>query len=592
MASARDINQSLSPFTPSNPGDLMPSQPAEIKSKDWKNGENRSHCITPPVFSIQIEMKEDATKSDVSSANKSDTDSDFEVVNFFSGNPNVEIVRGRMRLYRTARTDGPRTAVVCVLSVPAYMSGADFCKFVAPFHSKIVHMQIIRDGSPNKVMVLLRMSNESTAEEFHHRYNGKPFTSLEPDMCHVLFVNTVETLSCAANCGPSLITMPFSVGASSSQSCSQSSSAPLVNTEDTQELPTCPVCLERLDASISGILTILCNHSFHSQCLSKWGDSSCPVCRYCQQPDDTSACMACGKTENLWICLICGHVGCGRYEGGHAYCHFKETSHTFSMELGTHRVWDYAGDNYVHRLIQNRADGKLVEVAADSTPIRWAYSRAQAGSNSASSAAGVIQTSRAIHTRRTNREDDSDGPVYEDWAAWNDAEEIMHLEEAMITSRIDAISAEYESLLTAQLDTQRQYYEQKIETMAEAHMLSESNAWAVERAKTQCEKEAQSLLKKYNKLKEETQFLKQVNEELVQNQTHWKERVETAERRVNDLEEQLRDIMFHLDTKNRIDSSGDGSPAAEDLASDLQNGSVSLHPKPGPSRSRKNNKKR
>jgi len=32
------------------------------------------------------------------------------------------------------------------------------------------------------------------------------------------------------------------------------------------------------------------------------------------------------------------------------------------MELGTSRVWDYAGDNYVHRLIQNKADGKLVEV--------------------------------------------------------------------------------------------------------------------------------------------------------------------------------------------------------------------------------------
>ena len=28
------------------------------------------------------------------------------------------------------------------------------------------------------------------------------------------------------------------------------------------------------------------------------------------------------------------------------------------MELETQRVWDYAGDNYVHRLIQNKVDGK------------------------------------------------------------------------------------------------------------------------------------------------------------------------------------------------------------------------------------------
>jgi len=33
------------------------------------------------------------------------------------------------------------------------------------------------------------------------------------------------------------------------------------------------------------------------------------------------------------------------------------------LELETQqRVWDYVGDNYVNRLIQNKADGKLVEL--------------------------------------------------------------------------------------------------------------------------------------------------------------------------------------------------------------------------------------
>lgn len=45
---------------------------------------------------------------------------------------------------------------------------------------------------------------------------------------------------------------------------------------DHTELPTCAVCLERMDESVDGILTILCNHSFHGNCLIKWGDS-----RYC-----------------------------------------------------------------------------------------------------------------------------------------------------------------------------------------------------------------------------------------------------------------------------------------------------------------------
>ena len=42
--------------------------------------------------------------------------------------------------------------------------------------------------------------------------------------------------------------------------------------------------------------------------------------------------------------------------------HFLETQHTYAMQLGNNRVWDYAGDNYVHRLVQSKGDGKLVEV--------------------------------------------------------------------------------------------------------------------------------------------------------------------------------------------------------------------------------------
>lgn len=42
--------------------------------------------------------------------------------------------------------------------------------------------------------------------------------------------------------------------------------------------------------------------------------------------------------------------------------HWKETQHCYSLELETRRVWDYVGDNYVHRLIQSKTDGKLVEL--------------------------------------------------------------------------------------------------------------------------------------------------------------------------------------------------------------------------------------
>ena len=39
------------------------------------------------------------------------------------------------------------------------------------------------------------------------------------------------------------------------------------------ELPTCPVCLERMDSAVTGLITVPCSHTFHCSCLSKWGDS-------------------------------------------------------------------------------------------------------------------------------------------------------------------------------------------------------------------------------------------------------------------------------------------------------------------------------
>ena len=65
-----------------------------------------------------------------------------------------------------------------------------------------------------------------------------------------------------------------------------------------------------MDESISTVLTILCNHTFHSQCLAQWEDASCPVCRHVQTPEQVAEqkCFECQGSEDLWICLICGYV--------------------------------------------------------------------------------------------------------------------------------------------------------------------------------------------------------------------------------------------------------------------------------------------
>lgn len=73
------------------------------------------------------------------------------------------------------------------------------------------------------------------------------------------------------------------------------------------------------------------------------------------------------------------------------------------MQLGNNRVWDYVGDNFVHRLLQDK-DGKMVE-----------------GGHSAAK---------------------SEGATMED--------------------KVDSVQLEFTYLLTSQLETQRQYYEERL----------------------------------------------------------------------------------------------------------------------------------
>ncbi|KAF6156694.1 hypothetical protein GIB67_017830 [Kingdonia uniflora] len=106
---------------------------------------------------------------------------------------------------------------------------------------------------------------------------------------------------------------------------------------------------------MGGILTTIYNHSFHCSCISKWTDSSCPVYRYCQQQPEKSICSIFETSENLWMCIICGFVGCVRYKEGHAIMHWKETEHSYSLKMETQCDWDYIHNEY-NELLTSQLD--------------------------------------------------------------------------------------------------------------------------------------------------------------------------------------------------------------------------------------------
>jgi BRCA1-associated protein len=342
------------------------------------------------------------------------------------------------------------------------------------------------------------------------------------------------------------------------------------------ELPTCPVCLERMDSSVTGLLTILCQHTFHCHCLSKWGEGSCPVCRYSQNTlttkstasggagtglsattdgvsEDQNVCAICGTTENLWICLICGHIGCGRYQEKHAYHHYYETSHLYALELESQRVWDYAGDGYVHRLIQNKADGKLVELPS-----------------------AVDGTLPSQHSVQVGQE------------------------------KLDAIGLEYTYLLTSQLESQRLYFDAQMAAMTaqlaqlnkeakdweqEAALMNQKNrelanlAESLEKDKMpMLVKEKKAAEKRMEKMQERLQVLerqyeeeKEMNLGLMTNQESIRTKLQEKEAEILELQDQVRDMMIYLDTQQKIESSS--------LKDELANGTVGVVVQPPPQQS-------
>ena len=56
---------------------------------------------------------------------------------------------------------------------------------------------------------------------------------------------------------------------------------------------------------------------------------------------DLSTCSKCDLSTNLWLCLTCGHTGCGRKNwdgtGGnnHGIGHYDEMKHPVVVKLGT-----------------------------------------------------------------------------------------------------------------------------------------------------------------------------------------------------------------------------------------------------------------
>ncbi|KAH3669202.1 hypothetical protein WICMUC_005041 [Wickerhamomyces mucosus] len=427
---------------------------------------------------------------------------------------------------------------VAIVSIPNYFTATDLLGFLGEkYVGSLSHIRIIKSETPKRNMVLLKFKTTDTARSFHEDFNGVRFSSMESENCHIVFVKSVifRPLDYTAESSiPYLLEDPFTLQSQSSGNKKIGYRFPTI-----KELPTCPVCLERMDSDVTGLLTICCQHTFHFKCLSKWRDDTCPVCRYSSLKSvgksflsEDLKCSVCEGTQNLWVCLICGNVGCGRYDSKHAIDHYERSNHCFAMDASTQRVWDYAGDNYVHRLLQNEEDGKLVELSENSID----------GDN-----------------RKNNPQD---------------------------KNKKDFFHQEYLEIVLSQLESQRDYYESLIAEMPHSSLqgsrssaqktgiknderikksMSETNdnyAQQIKALKVQVKELKNFKSRHEKKLQEE----KTLTDNLSTNLASLKVDNEALKSENEDLQSQISDLMFYLESREKLKDAND----------DIKNGTIVL----------------
>ncbi|GJN88584.1 hypothetical protein Rhopal_001550-T1 [Rhodotorula paludigena] len=86
------------------------------------------------------------------------------------------------------------------------------------------------------------------------------------------------------------------------------------------------------------------------------------------EPSGLASCAVegCGLTSNLWLCLTCGALGCGRQQygggggNGHALQHTQETGHAVAVKLGTIEP-DGSADVYCYACDDARIDPDIAQ---------------------------------------------------------------------------------------------------------------------------------------------------------------------------------------------------------------------------------------
>lgn len=491
-------------------------------------------------WSQSAESNDSDLNNDIKTSSETSAEQQSRTILFETGNPKAgTLISGTIEA-------GPVTmasSIYVVESVPGLMSSPEFCTFVSQAADGILYVRFLRLRTQrNQYIAVLKFKRAELARPFIKDFRGKPYLrGMTKDICTVRPVLSIrfDALdnddSHPSKDSTSLAFPHADMFPNETADVSVSALPPA----------DCTVCLDRMDAHTAALVTLFCNHTMHLSCLARWELSWCPVCRHTHElMPEASVCMKCAQHDGLWMCLVCAFVGCGFYEKGqHAHQHFRETEHPFATNLTECTfwsgdvlqpgcVWDYISERFVNRLVSSD-DGKVVEVDAG-----------DGRNDSSAGAASTSTTSAAVCCASAppgllNVDDVTDREV----------------QAAIYASRMDADVNEYRRRL-AKMEADHSV--EKEQLGSQIRQLRKSATEATKERKALVRKLADSE-REMKSMKDKNHFLKSLNEALLRDKQAWDEEVKRmksvvaeAEQTKQALQEQLRDLMLHLETQSKI----------------------------------------
>jgi len=396
--------------------------------------------------------------------------------------------------------------------------------------------------------IIFVLDSEESANVFVSDLHDRPYTSLDDtEICSVYNARHLN-----GEDGVSLLG-PFFASKANEKSIAASA-------KDDQQ---CPVCLDSLastsDDKSSSILTTVCNHSFHIDCLARWAESPCPVCRYDHSGlnQTLSKCHVCATTVRNYVCLICGVISCSNGPSssfmqcpsaaddadqapqapshlGHALQHYEETLHAYALDTETQHVWDFAGGGYVHRLLSSE-NGKIVE---GTDPQLMNEERGLNLLNGGNTGEGQSLPLTAMER--------STIPTYSSPAEDDEA----------IHRKLEGFAGQYYTLLKSQLEQQRNFYQGKLEairreyeTTRSEHVSTADLVSALKQERNHLEQRCMTLRKKHRKVQDDAAFLENMNESLEADKYEFRKHIAEAQSELAEAKELTQQLLTPLEEK-------------------------------------------